>query len=48
VFAQVLGSSDEQLETETREKIIDTVNYLAKQQPSLVQGHEILMNVARS
>jgi importin-4 len=43
VFAQVLSPPEEQLDDETREKIIETVRYLAKERPGLVQGNEVLI-----
>lgn len=47
VFAQVLGEPKEQLDAETREKVIETVKYLAKQQPALMQGQDALLGVLR-
>jgi hypothetical protein len=47
VFAKVLGPPEEQLDDETREKVKETVRYLAKEQPALVQGNEMLMGVLR-
>lgn len=45
VFAQVLGEPKEQLEDETREKLVETVKYLAKQQPQLFQQHQELLHL---
>ncbi|KFY28297.1 hypothetical protein V493_02999 [Pseudogymnoascus sp. VKM F-4281 (FW-2241)] len=42
VFAAVLGEPKEQLDEETRAKLVDTVKYIAKQQPALIQGHAVL------
>jgi hypothetical protein len=42
VFAHVLGEPKEQLEDETRAKLIEAVRYLAKQQPALLQGQDAL------
>jgi importin-4 len=44
VFAEVLSPPEEQLDNETREKVKETVRYLAKEHPALVQGNEVLMN----
>ncbi len=43
IFAQVLGPPEEQLDAETREKVKETVKYLVKENPGLVQGNEVLM-----
>jgi hypothetical protein len=45
VFAHVLGEPKEQLEEDTRAKLTETVKYIAKQQPSLFQGHEGLLSL---
>ncbi|KFX85975.1 hypothetical protein V490_09290 [Pseudogymnoascus sp. VKM F-3557] len=42
VFAAVLGEPKEQLDEETRAKLVETVKYIAKQQPALIQGHAVL------
>jgi hypothetical protein len=47
VFAQVLAD-DKQLDDETRAKVVETVKYLAKQNPSLVQGSDVLVKVVAS
>ena len=47
-FAKVLGEPEDQLDVETRLKVIEMVKYLAKQQPSLMEGHETLMKAVRS
>ena len=47
VFASVLAPPQEQLDDETREKVRETVKYLAKQSPSLVEGNEVLTAVVR-
>lgn len=47
IFASILSPPEEQLDDETREKVKETVRYLAKQNPSLVEGSEVLSAVAR-
>lgn len=42
VFAAVLGEPKEQLDDETRGKLVETVKYIAKRQPALIQGHAVL------
>jgi hypothetical protein len=41
-------ADDKQLEEETRAKVVETVKYLAKQNPALIQGHEVLIKAASS
>lgn len=48
VFNKVLGAPTDQLEDSTRAKLIETVKYLAKQEPSLIQGQDVLISVVRS
>jgi hypothetical protein len=45
VFAQVLAPPEEQLETETRQKVVELVRYLAKDHAAQMQGSEVLMGV---
>lgn len=47
IFAQVLAD-EEQLEAETRAKVIETVKYLAKQNPAMVQNYEVLVKAVSS
>ncbi len=47
VFAKVLSPPEEQLDDETRQKIKETIRYLAKEQPGLVRGNEVLMEALR-
>jgi hypothetical protein len=47
VFAAVLSPPEEQLDDETREKVKEVVRYIAKQQPALVEGNEVLAGVIR-
>ena len=44
-FARVLGPPEAQLDAETREKVQETVKYLAKEHSGLMQGNEVLMGV---
>jgi hypothetical protein len=46
-FAEVLSPPEEQLDDETREKVKETVRYLAKENPELVEGNDVLMAVVR-
>lgn len=49
VFNKVLAPEPaDQLDPETRARVIETVKYLASQQASLIQGQEILMQVVHS
>jgi len=43
VFSAVLGEPAEQLDAETRTKVIDTVKFIASKNQSLVSGDETLM-----
>lgn len=45
VFTKVLSPPLEQLDDETREKVKQTVDFLAKQHPELVRGNEALLAV---
>lgn len=47
VFATVLGDPAEQLEDETRQKVIATVKFIASKNAALINGNEVLMNVLR-
>ncbi|KAI9818800.1 MAG: hypothetical protein M1827_007620 [Pycnora praestabilis] len=47
-FARVLGPPNEQLNDESREQLVELVKYLHKQQPALIQGHEVLMAAIRN
>ncbi|KAH0565288.1 hypothetical protein GP486_001324 [Trichoglossum hirsutum] len=48
VFAKVLGPPQEQLADETRGQLAELVKYIHKQEPSLVVGSEVLMQVVGS
>lgn len=43
VFSQVLGAPEDQLDAETRARLVEVVKYLGKQQPSLIQAHQNLL-----
>lgn len=45
IFAHVLGEPREQLEDDTRAKLVEAVKYLGQQQPGLFQGYESLQNL---
>lgn len=45
IFAHVLGEPKEQLEDDTRAKLVEAVKYLGQQQPGLFQGYESLQNL---
>jgi len=47
VFATVLGDPAEQLEDETRQKVIATVKFIASKNAALVNRNEVLVNVLR-
>ncbi|KAH9208718.1 armadillo-type protein [Leptodontidium sp. 2 PMI_412] len=44
IFAAVLGEPAEQLEDETRAKVIATVKFIAEKNPSLIQSNPALLN----
>ncbi|KAG9248048.1 armadillo-type protein [Calycina marina] len=44
IFASVLSEPLEQLDAETRVKVINTVKFIASKNPSLISGSETLMN----
>jgi hypothetical protein len=48
VFAAVLSEPAEQLEDDTRTKVINTVKFIASKNPSLINGNETLTNAVRS
>lgn len=49
VFNKVLAPEPaDQLEPETRAKVIEVVKYIASQQASLIEGHEFLMQAVQS
>jgi hypothetical protein len=43
----VLGEPAEQLDDETRQKVIATVKFIASKNSALVNGNEVLMNALR-
>jgi hypothetical protein len=47
VFATVLSEPKEQLDDETRQKVIATVKFIASKNAALVNGNEALMNALR-
>lgn len=47
MFATVLSEPKEQLEDETRQKVIATVKFIASKNAALVNGNEALMNALR-
>lgn len=47
VFASVLSDPVEQLDSESRAKIISTVKFIAEKNPALINGNETLMNCVR-
>lgn len=47
VLGQVLSPPKEQLDDETRAKVKETINHLARKQPALFQGNEALMAAMR-
>jgi len=47
IFASVLSDPIEQLDIGTREKIINTVKFIAEKNPGLINGNETLMNCVR-
>lgn len=48
ILEQVLGPPEEQLTDEVREQLIELVKYLHKQQPALIQDHEVLMSAVQA
>jgi hypothetical protein len=47
IFATVLSDPAEQLDDETRHKVIATVKFIASKNRALVDGHEVLLNYLR-
>ena len=47
VLASVLGEPAEQLDAETRAKVIDTIKFIASKNPSLINGNETLVNAIK-
>jgi hypothetical protein len=47
VFVHVLGDPDDQLNDETREKVIETVKFVAGKQPGLAKDNESLIGILR-
>jgi hypothetical protein len=47
VLAAVLSDPPEQLEPETREKVVNVVKFIASKNSSLLSGHEILINAIK-
>jgi len=48
VFEKVLGPPEEQLDKEAREKLVELVRYIHKQEPGLLTGREGLSRVVES
>jgi len=47
VFSEVLSDPPEQLDPETRVKVVNTVKFIASKNPSLINGHETLVNCVK-
>ena len=47
IFASVLDDPMEQLQIDTRAKIVATVKFIHEKNPSLISGNETLMNCVR-
>ncbi|KAH8601139.1 armadillo-type protein [Bisporella sp. PMI_857] len=47
VFASVLGEPVEQLDVDTRAKLVETVKFIASKNASLISGNETLVNAIR-
>jgi hypothetical protein len=48
ILTRVLSPPEDQLDDETKAKVIEMVKFIGEQHPSLVQGNEVLMKVVQS
>jgi len=48
IFTAILSDPAEQLDVDTRHRVVSTVKFIAERSPDLIHGNEVLSNSIRS